>query len=160
MEALGIARGQYVVKVNNRKVLDGVLESIGIGGDENASRRLTVLRAIDKLDKFGFEGIKLLLGEGRKDESGDFTKGAGLQEGDIEKIKTFLTARDVVQLPIMPHLVTFLKKISLCAMPSSGPASCEISSTIKPHIERTGESKILGKMLLKKFPIAGGKSFI
>ena len=52
MEALGIPRGQYVVKVNNRKVLDGVMESIGLGGDENAGRRLTVLRAIDKLDKF------------------------------------------------------------------------------------------------------------
>lgn len=78
MEALGIPRGSYVVKVNNRKVLDGVMESIGLGGDENAGRRLTVLRAIDKLDKFGVEGVRLLLGEGRKDESGDFTKGAGL----------------------------------------------------------------------------------
>ena len=51
MEALGIPRGSYVVKVNNRKVLDGVLESIGLGSDENAGRRLTVLRAIDKLDR-------------------------------------------------------------------------------------------------------------
>ncbi len=49
MEALGIPRGEYVVKVNNRKVLDGVMEAIGLGGDENAGRRLTVLRAIDKL---------------------------------------------------------------------------------------------------------------
>ena len=78
MEALGIPRGQYVVKVNNRKVLDGVLESIGLDGDENAGRRLTVLRAIDKLDRLGVEGVKQLLGPGRKDESGDFTKGAGL----------------------------------------------------------------------------------
>ena len=53
MEALGIKRGDYVIRVNNRKVLDGVLEAIGLGGDENAGRRLTVLRAIDKLDKFG-----------------------------------------------------------------------------------------------------------
>ena len=53
MDALGIARGKYVVKVNNRKVLDGVLEAIGLGGDENAGRRLTVLRAIDKLDGLG-----------------------------------------------------------------------------------------------------------
>ncbi|AZO78471.1 MULTISPECIES: histidine--tRNA ligase [unclassified Bosea (in: a-proteobacteria)] len=79
MEKLGIKRGDYVVKVNNRKVLDGVMEAIGLGGDENAGRRLTVLRAIDKLDKFGPEGVRLLLGEGRKDESGDFTKGAGLE---------------------------------------------------------------------------------
>lgn len=78
MEALGIKRGDYVVKVNNRKVLDGVMEAIDLGGEDNAGRRLTVLRAIDKLDKFGPDGVRLLLGEGRKDESGDFTKGAGL----------------------------------------------------------------------------------
>jgi histidyl-tRNA synthetase len=90
MEALGIARGDYVVKVNNRKVLDGVMETIGLGGTENAGRRLTVLRAIDKLDKFGVEGVRQLLGEGRKDESGDFTKGAGLGSGQIDTIERIL----------------------------------------------------------------------
>ncbi|HWK12901.1 MAG TPA: histidine--tRNA ligase [Rhizobiaceae bacterium] len=82
LEAVGIKRGDYVIRVNNRKVLDGVLEAIGLGGDENAGRRLTVLRAIDKLDKFGPEGVRQLLGKGRLDESGDFTKGAGLDETD------------------------------------------------------------------------------
>ena len=90
MEKLGIKRGDYVVKVNNRKVLDGVMEAIGLGGEENAGRRLTVLRAIDKLDKFGPEGLRLLLGEGRKDESGDFTKGAGLGSDEIELIIAIL----------------------------------------------------------------------
>ncbi|MEZ2142475.1 histidine--tRNA ligase [Bradyrhizobium sp. DN5] len=89
MEALGIARGSYVVKVNNRKVLDGVLEEIGLGGDENAGRRLTVLRAIDKYDRLGAEGVELLLGSGRKDESGDFTKGAGLDKHQIQKVLVF-----------------------------------------------------------------------
>jgi len=83
MEALGIKRGDYVIRVNNRKVLDGVMEAIGLGGEENAGRRLTVLRAIDKLDKFGLEGVGLLLGAGRKDESGDFTKGAGLNDSQL-----------------------------------------------------------------------------
>ncbi len=78
MEALGIPRGQYVVKVNNRKVLDGVMEAIGLGGEENAGRRLTVLRAIDKFDRLGVQGVGQLLRDGRKDESGDFTSGAGL----------------------------------------------------------------------------------
>ena len=79
LEALGIKRGDYVIKVNNRKVLDGVMEAIGLGGAANAGRRLTVLRAIDKLDRLGTEGVRSLLGAGRKDESGDFTKGAGLE---------------------------------------------------------------------------------
>ena len=80
MEALGIPRGQYVVKVNNRKVLDGVRDAIGI--PDNA-QWLTVMRAIDKLDRLGPAGVRQLLGEGRKDESGDFTKGAGLKDADI-----------------------------------------------------------------------------
>ncbi|MCP3374715.1 histidine--tRNA ligase [Bradyrhizobium cajani] len=87
MEKLGIERGQYVVKVNNRKVLDGVMESVGLGGDENAGRRLTVLRAIDKLDRLGVEGVRQLLGKGRKDESGDFTKGADLNDEQIETLE-------------------------------------------------------------------------
>jgi histidyl-tRNA synthetase len=77
LEALGIKRGDYVIRVNNRKVLDGVMEAIGV---TDAGQKLAVLRAIDKLDKFGIEGVRQLLGAGRKDESGDFTKGAGLSE--------------------------------------------------------------------------------
>ena len=93
LEALGIARGDYVIKVNNRKVLDGVMEAIGLGGAENAGRRLTVLRAMDKFDKFGLEGVRLLLGAGRKDESGDFTKGAGLDDGQADKVLAVLDAK-------------------------------------------------------------------
>jgi histidyl-tRNA synthetase len=91
MEALGIPRGSYVVKVNNRKVLDGVLEAIGLGGEENAGKRLTVLRAIDKYDRLGSAGVEALLGAGRKDESGDFTKGAGLNPKQIKRIMVFVT---------------------------------------------------------------------
>ena len=96
MEALGIPRGQYVIRVNNRKVLDGVLEAIGLGGDENADRRLTVLRAMDKFDKFGVEGVRRLLTVGRWDGGsegeGDFTPGAGLQENDADVIVKVLTS--------------------------------------------------------------------
>src|SRR5690349_24304598 len=86
MEALGVPRGSYVVKVNNRKVLDGVLEAIGLGGEANAGRRLTVMRAIDKFDRLGEQGVRLLLGAGRKDERGDFTTGAGLSDDAINKV--------------------------------------------------------------------------
>ncbi|WP_159946748.1 histidine--tRNA ligase [Rhizobium sp. 18065] len=93
LEALGIKRGDYVIRVNNRKVLDGVMEAIGLGGEENAGRRLGVLRALDKFDKFGPEGVKLLLGEGRKDESGDFTKGAGLSDEFADKLVSLLMSQ-------------------------------------------------------------------
>src|SRR5690606_33392443 len=80
MDALGLT-GQYVVRVNNRKVLDGVLDAIGLADDP--ARRLVVMRAIDKLDRLGPEGVSLLLGAGRKDESGDFTEGAGLAADEV-----------------------------------------------------------------------------
>ncbi|MBL4757376.1 MAG: histidine--tRNA ligase family protein, partial [Rhizobiales bacterium] len=88
MEALGIKRGDYVVRVNNRKVLDGMMDSIGVTDE---TQKLSILRAIDKTDKFGLEGVKLLLGKGRKDESGDFTTGAGLANVQIDRLLEFLS---------------------------------------------------------------------
>lgn len=93
LEAVGVKRGDYVVRVNNRKILDGVMEAIGLGGPENAGRRLTVLRAIDKLDRLGPNGVRALLGEGRKDESGDFTKGAGLDPAGADRVLSILDAK-------------------------------------------------------------------
>lgn len=86
LEKLGIQSHEYVIRLSNRKILEGVLEQIGLSGHEKDGKRLIVLRAIDKLDKFGPEGVRLLLGEGRLDESGDFTKGAGLSEREIDYI--------------------------------------------------------------------------
>ncbi|MGR3434571.1 MAG: histidine--tRNA ligase [Shimia sp.] len=90
LEEVGIPRGDYVVRVNNRKVLNGVMEVAGLAGDDHAEARGVVLRAIDKLDRLGLEGVRALLGEGRKDESGDFTKGAGLSEAQIAPILRFV----------------------------------------------------------------------
>jgi histidyl-tRNA synthetase len=98
LEALGVKRGQYVIKVNSRKILDGVLESIELGGDANVVKRLTVLRAIDKYDRLGEEGVRFLLGKGRKDESGDFTKGAGLNETQSKLIIDYIRAQQFAPL--------------------------------------------------------------
>jgi len=114
MEALGIARGQYVIRVNNRKVLDGVLEAIGLGGEDHEERRLTVLRAIDKLDKFGIEGVKLLLGDGRKDESGDFTKGAGLDADAIGQIVGFVSGTGTLENEGISELNTMAGIFEAC----------------------------------------------
>ena len=78
LEAVGIERGDYMIRVNNRKVLNGVMEVAGLPDTEESPRRGIVLRAIDKLDRLGVEGVRALLGEGRQDESGDFTEGAML----------------------------------------------------------------------------------
>jgi histidyl-tRNA synthetase len=93
MEKLGIPRGSYVVKINHRGALDGVLEAIGLGGEENAGRRLIVMRAIDKLDRLGPEGVRALLAHGREDKSGDFTEGAELGPEAISRLMSFITAK-------------------------------------------------------------------
>jgi histidyl-tRNA synthetase len=90
LEALGIERGQYVIKVNNRKVLDGIMESVGIDLAETHTK-LAVLRSLDKMDKFEAKDVRLLLGPGRKDESGDFTKGAGLDAKQIDAVMGFVS---------------------------------------------------------------------
>ncbi len=93
LEAVGIPRGDYIIRVNNRKVLNGVMEVAGLAGDDKEAARGIVLRAIDKLDKFGPDGVRLLLGKGRMDESGDFTDGAGLSDEQADVIMGFMDAK-------------------------------------------------------------------
>lgn len=88
LESLGIKRGCYKIHVNHRGILDGILEKIGVHGDEE--KTLKVLRAIDKLDRVGFDGVGALLSEGRMDPSGDFTPGANLSNEQIEAVFSFL----------------------------------------------------------------------
>ncbi len=89
LEAAGLERGQALVKINSRKLLNGLLTSVGVTDE---GQRLRVLRAVDKLDRLGTEGVTLLLGGGRKDESGDFTKGAALSAAAAERVLAFVGA--------------------------------------------------------------------
>jgi histidyl-tRNA synthetase len=97
LETVGIPRGDYLIRVNNRKVLNGVMEVAGILDPADlkkfAHERGIVLRAIDKLDRLGLDGVRALLGEGRKDESGDFTKGAGLGGEQAAIVMGFMQAK-------------------------------------------------------------------
>ncbi len=93
MDAAGLARSEYVIRVNNRKLLDAILGNIGVPDtDEGALQRLRTLRAIDKLDRLGPEAVARLLGDGRKDASGDFTKGAGLSAQGITTVLAYTEA--------------------------------------------------------------------
>ena len=97
LETVGIPRGDYIVRVNNRKVLNGVMQVAGVldptDPDRFAPERGIVLRAIDKIDRLGEDGVRALLGAGRKDESGDFTKGAGLSDEQAGVVMDFMAAR-------------------------------------------------------------------
>ena len=122
LETVGIPRGDYVVKVNNRKVLNGVMEVAGVldpsDPEKFAEERGIVLRAIDKIDRLGDAGVRALLGEGRKDESGDFTKGAGLSAEQAEVVMGFVNANSI----IVSKIETYLKEIELEEGQSFDPA--------------------------------------
>jgi histidyl-tRNA synthetase len=87
LEAAGLARGQAVLKFSNRKILDGVMVAAGVA---EGRQKLTVLRALDKLDRLGRDGVRDLLGKGRLDESGAFTPGAELSTAAAGLVLDFL----------------------------------------------------------------------
>jgi len=127
LEALGVERGDYKVKVSNRKLLDGVLESVGV----EDRRRLSVLRAIDKFDRLGEEGVRALLGKGRKDESGDFTKGAELKAEDIDRVVSSTC-------PISGDNETVLSKLMQASKTAIGSEGISELSSISSLIRAAG----------------------
>ncbi len=94
LTTLGLQTDDFKVRVNNRKVLNGILDAIGttVDADDSYLTRLTILRAIDKLDRLGVDGVKALLGKGRLDDSGDYTDGAGLEPAQIDLVMGFVEA--------------------------------------------------------------------
>jgi histidyl-tRNA synthetase len=87
LEKCGLSKEEYIVKISSRKITEELFKKINI---ENNDQKLTTLRALDKIDRLGWESVKQLLGEGRKDKSGDFTKGANLSSTNIETIENEL----------------------------------------------------------------------
>lgn len=90
LEEVGIPRGDYVIRINNRKVLNGVLEVMGLSDE---GQRADVLRTIDKFDKVGEAGVRELLGKGRLDASGAYIDGVGLADAQAEPVIAFLTSK-------------------------------------------------------------------
>ncbi|MEP5009822.1 ATP phosphoribosyltransferase regulatory subunit, partial [Roseobacter sp.] len=107
LETVGIPRGDYLVRVNNRKVLNGVLEAV-LGPEElrpkgkelldaDGKRKFPsaddILRTIDKFDKVGEAGVRELLTKGRLDASGAYIDGVGLSADQAEPVLAFLTSK-------------------------------------------------------------------
>ncbi len=87
LEKCGLSKEEYSIKISSRKITEELFKKINLNNNE---QKLIVLRALDKIDRLGWTGVKQLLGEGRKDKSGDFTKGANLNASNIETIETEL----------------------------------------------------------------------
>ncbi len=129
MQAAGAGKGEYVVKVNTRLLLDGVMEAASVA---DPAVRQTVLRALDKFDKFGVEGVTLLLGNGRLDESGDFTKGAGLNASQIDRFLAFATARTGTRAETLARLA------DVAGSTAAGAAGVEELGTIDAVLRAIG----------------------
>ena len=109
LQKCGLANNEFNIKISNRKLSKGLLEDLEIIDQEQQS---TSLRAIDKLDRVGIDGVKLLLGKGRKDKSGDFTEGAKLQDKQISKIIEFLNSKGLDQLERIDCKNQLFQKVS------------------------------------------------
>lgn len=73
LKALGI--GEFLIRVNNRRVLNGAMEILGIG-----DKTVDVLRTIDKKDKIGIDAVKEELRDG-----------VGLSNDQIEGFLNFIS---------------------------------------------------------------------
>jgi len=105
LSSLGLKTGDYIVRLNNRKIINGLLDLIGAGaGAIGTARYLGVIRSMDKVGRLGLEGVKHLLGAGRMDKSGDFAEGAGLNANQIDRILEFLSFS--VNVPVMERAQT------------------------------------------------------
>ncbi len=87
LEKCGLSKSEYTIKISSRKITEELFKKININDNQ---QKLTALRALDKIDRLGWQEVKKLLGEGRKDKSGDFTKGANLSSQNIEIIENEL----------------------------------------------------------------------
>ncbi len=90
LENCGLAKSEYIIKISSRKITESLFEKIKVKNDQ---QKLTTLRALDKIDRLGWDEVEKLLGKGRKDKSGDFTKGANLSTQNIQIIKKELNKK-------------------------------------------------------------------
>ena len=87
LEKCGLDKSDYIVNISSRKFTDNLFKKLNIISDE---QKTTTLRALDKIERLGWIEVQKLLGEGRKDKSGDYTKGANLKNDQIKIIEKAL----------------------------------------------------------------------
>ena len=129
LEAAGLPRGTAVMKINNRRLLDGILVDADVN---DAAQKLAVLRAIDKVDRLSWSGVEQLLGAGRLDESGAFTKGAELPAPAISAVMTYVT------MGATETRSAFLDNLSDTTMAYGGQAALEEMAQIDAALRGLG----------------------
>jgi histidyl-tRNA synthetase len=88
---LGFTAKEYKVKYSSRVIWEDLFKKINLDEIQIPA----VLRAVDKLDRLGIDGVKELLLEGRKDKSGDFMQGVNLKENQANEILDFISNKTI-----------------------------------------------------------------
>jgi histidyl-tRNA synthetase len=169
LRAVGMKDGEFVLRVNTRRLLNAVLTEAGATKTET---RLTILRALDKLDRLGASGVADLLGEGRMDESGDFTKGAGLGAAEVKAVLAFAEAGADTRAETLANLskaagngedgVAGLAELEAIAAALEGLGAPEADVVIDPSVVRGLEyytGPVYEAELLREVVGADGKSY-
>ena len=91
---IGLSKNQFTINVSNKKILQGLINELKIKED----RQYNVLKSVDKLDRLGIKGVEELLKQGRKDQSGAFTKGCELSDSQVSEIISFLNLKGINDL--------------------------------------------------------------
>jgi histidyl-tRNA synthetase len=138
LEAAGLPRGAAVLKINHRGLLDAVLAAAGVG---EAGQKLVVMRAIDKLDRLGWDGVYDLLGAGRMDESGAYTKGAGLDPAARTLIGDFLGRFIDADFESRAHVLAALSDLNIGALEAPTTELSRIDEALKGLGVGSGEAK-------------------
>ena len=102
LEKCGLNKSEYIIKISSRKITEKLFNNLNVN---DTQQKLNALRALDKIDRLGWESVKQLLGKGRKDKSGDFTKGVNLSSENIEVIEKELKKKS----PNSEDLIEILK---------------------------------------------------
>ena len=87
---IGFSENEYKIKYSSRIIWENLFKQIEIEDKQIPA----VLRAVDKLDRVGINGVKDLLLKGREDQSGDFMEGVNLKNDQVNKILDFISNKN------------------------------------------------------------------
>ena len=93
---IGFKKNEFKISITNLKIIQGLINNNLKITDPKKIQQIS--RSIDKKSRLGLKSVKELLGKGRKDDSGAFTKGCELSEGQIDEIINFLKINNLEEL--------------------------------------------------------------
>ena len=96
---IGFKKNEFKISITNLKIIQGLINNNLKITDPKKIQQIS--RSIDKKSRLGLKSVKELLGKGRKDDSGAFTKGCELSESQIDEVINFLSINNLEELKLV-----------------------------------------------------------